>query len=510
MKKIKILLPIVAFLIGSSYFYWKSKEPSLNKDIYFFNNKGYSISTDKEITGYTLTEELRGKVYREYKDGILQSEKVIDKDSKLISNKKFNSLGLLSGKAYKLIDKKTYEFMYKNNILNGTSEIENSKINFTDGSINGKNLIFENSDANKKQQINYKNGVPDFINLKLPSTEYPKKILVNETSLPERYSGGAIYIRPAEIVLVQYEDGILQRKRAYENEDFYYGTLGLKTRDITYFKTGQTKQELMYEGGVLKTLRTFNEKGELDGISYDSNLYSNEFEIREYQDNVLNGESQQYYLNSDNQIKKLNGFYKIGIYSGQTLNFDKIENFLNGFKVENLDLNLVKTTFSIEELDQIPEDFTGFNRGVSASDSSLVINEYKNGKLIKEYSPDYYETSVKEFKEDGGYYLNIYNSLGFIQREMEVDKDEVWNGKNIEYFYYDNSCTKTVGNLVNGELSGKYMHYHGDKVVSVDTYYSNDTYKRVYYKDYENNIIEKTGTGKKVNGVWVEDKKIKK
>lgn len=509
MKKIKILLPIVAFLIGGYYFYWKDKEPSLNKDVYFFNNKAYSIFTDKEITGYTLTQELGGKVYREYKDGVLQFEKIIDKDSKLVSNKRFNSLGLLSGKVYKSIDKKTYGFMYKNNILNGTSEVENSKIDFTDGSINGKNLIFQYSDANKKQQINYKNGVPDFVNLKLPTIEYPKKILVNEMSLPERYSGGVIYIRPAEIVLLQYEDGILQRKRAYENEDFYYGTLGLKMRDITYFKTGQTKQELLYEGGVLKTLRTFNEKGELDGISYDSSLYSNEFEVKKYQNNILNGESQQYYLDLNNQVKKLNGFYKMGIFSDQALNFYKIENFLDGFKVENLDLNSAKTDFSIKQFDEVPKDFTGFNREVSSSDNSSIINEYKNGKLIKEYSPDYYETSVKEFKENGGYYLNIYNSLGFIQKEMEVDKDEVWNGKNIEYFYYDNSCTKTVGRLANGDLEGKYIHYHGDKIICVDTYFPNDTYERVYYKDYENNVIEKIGTGKKVNGAWVEDENIK-
>lgn len=504
MKKIKVLLIPMAFLMGSFYFYLQDKKPHLNEDVYFFNNKGYSIFTDKEISGYTLTQELTGKVYREYEDGVLQSEKIIDKDSKLVSNKRFNSIGLLSGKVYKSIDKKIYGFMYKNNILNGISEIENSRIDFIDGSINGKNLIFQYSDANKKQQINYKNGVPDFINLELPVIEYPKKILVNEMSLPERYSGGVMYIRPTEIVLLQYEDGILQRKRAYENEGFYYGTLGLKMSDITYFKTGETKQELLYEGGVLKTLRTFNEKGELDGISYDSSLYSNEFEIKKYQKNILNGEYQKYYLDLNNQIKKLNGVYKMGIFSGQALNFYKIENFLEGFRVENLDLDSVKTDFSIKQFDEVPKDFTGFNRGVSTNNNS-VINEYKNGKLIKEYIADYYEMSAKEFKGNGGYYLNIYNSLGFIQKEMEVDKDEVCNGKNIEYFYYDNSCTKTVGNLINGNLDGKYIHYHGDKIIYIDTYFSNDIYERVYYKNYEKNIIEKITTGKRVEGIWREN-----
>lgn len=113
MKKIKILLPIVAFLIGGYYFYWKDKEPSLNKDVYFFNNKAYSIFTDKEITGYILTQELGGKVYREYKDGVLQFEKIIDKDLKLVSNKRFNSLGLLSGKVYKSIEKKHMDLCIK-------------------------------------------------------------------------------------------------------------------------------------------------------------------------------------------------------------------------------------------------------------------------------------------------------------------------------------------------------------------------------------------------------------
>lgn len=111
----------------------------------------------------------------------------------------------------------------------------------------------------------------------------------------------------------------------------------------------------------------------------------------------------------------------------------------------------------------LPDNFTGFNRNYS---KPSVIDEYKNGQLIKEYSfNEYFEPTIKEFKEDGGYTLSVFNS-GLIYTQKEFDKFNIENGTSVEYFH-DGPCTKTVSNIVNGEKNGESIHYHGDKIIKI-------------------------------------------
>lgn len=503
MKKIKLILVLIGLLAGGYYFYWKNENKHLSKDIYFLNNKVYSVFTDKEVSGYVTKNEWEGTIYTKYKDGVAQSEKVIDKNLKLVSKKNFNPQGLLDGKSYNVSRDEVISLNYKNNILNGLSDIRNLTIDFVDGAINGKNLLIDHLNPESAKQINYKNGIPDFITLVLPSSEHPKDMLVNVMGVPNDYTGGIITIKKSSIVINEYNKGKLKRERIYKNDSQYRnGLTGLKLQDTAYFTNGEVENSLIYEDGLLKNLTSYNEKGQRHGISYEKNWYSNEFLIKTYENGILNGNYEKHYINKEGKIDKLLGFNKLGIFSGQNLNCEEVENYLNGFRVKELDLNIIKNSKKVivENLKEIPENFTGLNK------DGGVIYEYKEGKLIKEYIvPQYSEDiTVKEFKDDGGYYFNLY-SFGRIQSEREMDKNGVKNGRYVDHFYEGKSCTKTTGTLVNNKMQGESIHYHGDEVKYIDIYHPNDTYTRTYYKDYKNNEIDKVTTGKVVEGKWVEE-----
>ena len=94
----------------------------------------------------------------------------------------------------------------------------------------------------------------------------------------------------------------------------------------------------------MKSLTSYNEKGQRHGISYEKNWYSNEFLIKTYENGILNGNYEKYYINKEDKINKLLGFNKLGIFLGQNLNCEEVENYLNGFRVKKLDLNIVKNS----------------------------------------------------------------------------------------------------------------------------------------------------------------------
>lgn len=500
MKKLKIILLIVAVLTGIYYFYPNEEKKYIEKDIYFANNKAYSIFTDREISGYVKSENYLGTSYREYNKGRVLSEKIVDPNLKMISKKAFDENGLLEGKSYIVMNGEGYDLEYKNNILNGKSKIKNNEIDFVDGTINGKNMLPQDSYSNLNKQITFKNGIPDFIELEIPTSEYPKKILVDEIEVPNKFTGGIIQTKSSEIILFEYVNGELTRERSYEG---IYSLIGLKLKDTIYSKDKKINKVLNYRNGILLNLTTFNDKGEMDGVLFERDFYSDEFKIKNYKNGFLNGKTKKYYMSKDKKIQETSGIYNIGILSGQYLNYNKVENFLNGFKVNDLDLNKVLNDKEvvIESFKDIPKDFTGFN-----VDSIMFrVNEYKDGKIIREYTVNNnLETEVKEFKDNGGYDFNLYSSEGVIKVIREIDKKNVHNGKYVEYFYGGDSCTKTEGTMVNNTPLGRFVHYHGDKIEYVDIYHENNTYTRTYYKDYEKNDIDRVTTGKRINGIWVE------
>ncbi len=500
MKKLKIILPIIVILTGIYYFYPNEEKKYIEKDIYFVNNKAYSIFTDKEISGYVKSENYSGTSYREYKKGRVLSEKIVDSNLKMISKKTFDINGLLEGKSSTLMNGEGYDLEYKNNILNGKSKIKNIEINFVDGTLNGKSMLPQDSYSNFNNQVTFKNGVPDFIELEIPTSEYPKKILVDEIEVPDKFTGGIIQTKSAETILLEYVDGELTRERTYEG---IYSLIGLKLKDTIYSKDKKIIKILNYRNGILLNLTTFNDKGEIDGTFFERDLYSEEFKIKNYKNGFLNGKTKKYYMSKDKKIQEISGIYKIGILSGQYLNYNKVENFLNGFKVNDLDLNKVlkDKEVVIESFKDIPKNFTGFN----VDSITFRVNEYRDGKLIREYTiNNNLETEVKEFKDNGGYDFNLYSPEGVIKVIREIDKHDVHNGKYIEYFYGGDACTKTEGVIINNNPLGKFVHYHGDKIEYTEIYNKNNTYIRTYYRDYKKNDIDRVTTGKKINGIWVE------
>lgn len=464
MKKLKTFLLAVAIATGGYYFYSQQTNKIIDGDIYILNNKVYSVLTNKKVSGYILSKTWGNTIYKKYINGVISSEKEVDENSKLVSEKNFNKLGLLEGKSFIGYKDVPSTFTYKNNILNGQSEVDNMTINFTDGASSGENTLVKTFYKN----INYINGVPDFLQLEIPSSDYPKKLLSNTFAVPEKYTGGIFTLQPSQMTLSEYENGILKRERLYEDDTFYrngYGLVGLKFRDQTYYDSGKLKQIFEYRNGLLEEVISLNEKEERDGLFFKKSTYSYNITVRNYENGTLNGKCETYLLDKNKNVVKVSGFYKNGVYSGQRLNENKIENFLNGFRVENLNLDEVlndKMVVVEHFKGVLPDNFTGFNRKYS---NPSVIDEYKNGQLIKEYSfNQYLEPTIKEFKEDGGYTLNTYN-FGVILTQKEFDKFGVENGDFTEYFY-NGPCTKTTGKMVNGEIVGETTHYHGDRIIS--------------------------------------------
>lgn len=465
MKKLKIFLIAVAIASGGYYYYSQENNKIIDGDIYTLNNKVYSVLSNKEVSGYILTKNWENTIYTKYKNGVITSEKEVDEKSQLISDKNFNKLGLLEGKTFRLLNGQKSTFTYKNNILNGKSEIENMEINFTDGASSGENTLVKSFYKN----IKYKNGVPDFLELEIPTLNYPKNLLANKIAVPTKFTGGIFTLEISQMKLSEYEDGVLKRERRYEDDTFFrngYGLVGLKLDDMLYHANGKIKQIFLYRNGLLTDIVSLNENEERDGIFFKRSSDSYTLTIKNYKNNILNGKYEEYYLDKNKKIAKLSGVYKNGVYSGQYLNGEKIENYLNGFKVEDLNLDevlndkiVVVENFKVV----LPDNFTGFNRNYS---KPSVIDEYKNGQLIKEYSfNEYFEPTIKEFKEDGGYTLSVFNS-GLIYTQKEFDKFNIENGTSVEYFH-DGPCTKTVSNIVNGEKNGESIHYHGDKIIKI-------------------------------------------
>ncbi|MGL4687683.1 MAG: hypothetical protein ACRCVS_03235 [Fusobacteriaceae bacterium] len=507
-------------IIGIGYYFYSKEEKYSDTEVYFVEGKAHSLSTDKKISGEILSKNDIGVYYRKYKKGIIKSEKIVDENLELIEKISFNNLGLLEGELY---DNSQYNvngtkqiLNYKNNILQGKNEVGNNIIYFIDGTINGINPFAEYPEFDGT--INYKKGIPDFIELDIPSSEYPKKLLLN-VPIPEKFSGGIFQTLKKDsqdiMKLSEYQEGLLTRERIYSNEISKLNEVisletlvGIKYEDIFYYKNGKINKKFTYnKNGILENLISFNSNGEKEGLFIENEIDKKvETIILNYNDNILNGKYEKYSIAEDNKIKKLFGFYKLGIFSGQRADYGKIENYVNGFKTENIDLDKIieKEKIVIEELEEIPEKFTGFNR-----DGFSVINEYVEGKLFKQY---YFKgdtktrTETKEMKDNGGYTYDTYD-YGLISTQKEFDEFNIQNGKYIEYYYQgESSCTKTISNIVNGKLLGESIHYHDDERVSyIDIYDSNGTYTRTYYTNYENNEIEKIVTGRKINGVWTED-----
>ncbi|MGL6064699.1 MAG: hypothetical protein ACRC0S_06410 [Fusobacteriaceae bacterium] len=505
-----ILLGLMIAAIGY-YFYTKEKE-YLTTEVYILEGKLYSLFTDKKISGVILNKSYNRVHYKKYKNGIIKSEKIVNENMDLIKKNSFNNLGLLEGKFY---DKSKYNsnngmeqyLSYKNNILQGKSIIADKTFYFIDGTINGTNYLDKHSRFGNK--ISYKEGIPDFIELDIFNSEYPKELLFNE-SVPEKFNGGILETLKHEakdvLKLSQYKDGNLVRRRIYNNGNDRLELIGLKIEDTFYHENGKIRKIYTYDkDGTLMSLNSYDINEIKDGLFIEDRTFD-VIKVLNYSNGILNGMYEEYFVTEDNKIEKLSGFYKLGIFSGQSLNYGKIENYLNGIKVDEIDLDKIikEEKIVIEELKKIPENFTGFTR-----DASSIISEYAEGKIFKQYfikGQNKSLTEVKEMKDNGGYIYRTYN-YGILMSQREFDEFNIENGKYIHYYSQGRDRhSKVISNVTNGKVLGESICYNAnEEVMYIDIYHSNDTVTRTYYTNYENNEIEKIVTGRKINGVWTGD-----
>ncbi|MGX6592788.1 hypothetical protein [Cetobacterium ceti] len=489
MKKLLLILFSV-FVIGGIYYYKQedSKSIQLENNVYIKNNKIYSISTDKPVTGYTVSTSWGNKYYTKYNKGIMTSQKKVSNDLQLLSEDNFNKNGLLEGESFKFLRNETIVLKYKNNILNGKGTLNNKDVEFNDGTLVGKNGISEYENLYK---INYINGVPDFIKIKIPNNKYPKKILYNGKLTPN-FTGGILKKIDWKIVLSEYENGKLMRERFYSTDS---NIIGLKEKDIIYDGNNKIRQELFYRNGTLEKLNSYNDKMEKNGENIEKTLYSGEFFIKNYENGILNGNSTQYLFDKNKNLKVFSGFYKLGIYTGERYTCGYDGTYLNGFNVDKLNNSIKFKPFKIENLTTIPKEFTGYNK------DGNKIYEYESGEIKKEYIPtDNIYQQVKIYNKDGSYKENTYQN-GLILEVINYDKNNIPNGEYIGYAH-NKLKGKTVGMIVDDVYTGKFKHYHGDELIYFDTYDGNTKSTRVNFYNYKENKIKSIEKRVFKNGIW--------
>lgn len=489
MKKLLLIL-LSIIVIGGKYYYRQEKLnlTKLENNIYIKNNKIYSVLTDKLVTGYTTSTSWGNIEYTKYKKGIMISKKKVGKDLQLLSEENFNKKGLLDGDSFKLLGNKIFIFKYKNNILNGKANLDNKEIEFIDGTIIGKNMI---SEYENPYNINYINGVPDFIKIDIPSNKYPEKIFYN-TKLTSNFTGGILKKINWDMVLSEYKNGKLIRERFYSTDS---NMIGLKKKDIIYDENKKILKELFYENGILKELNSYNDKMEKNGENFEKSRYLEEFFIKNYENGILNGESIQYVFDKNKNLKKYFGFYKLGIYTGEKYTCQYSGKYFKGFNVDKVNSPIKFEPFFIEKLTEIPKNFTGYNK-----DKNKIF-KYKNGEIKKEYnSIDGIYQKVKIYNKDGSYKENTYQD-GLIVEVINYDKNNIRNGEYIGYAHNELK-EKTIGMIVDNIYTGEFKHYHGDEIIYVDIYDGNTKLIRTIYYNYKKNKIKSISKRVYKNGYW--------
>ncbi|WP_297406521.1 hypothetical protein [uncultured Cetobacterium sp.] len=487
----KLLIIIIGIIIAGTTYHYKETNINLIKlenDIYIKNNKAYSILTDKLVSGYTTSTSWGNTDYTKYIKGIITSKKRINNNLQLLLEENFNKNGLLDGEIFKLSGDKSFIYKYKNNILNGISNLNNREIEFVDGTIVGKNSI---SEYQNPYNINYINGVPDFIKLEIPNNKYPEKILYN-TESPSNFTGGILKKANWEMVLSEYKNGKLIRERFYSMDS---NMSGLKKKDIIYGENKNILKELIYADGILDKLNSFNDKMERNGENYEKVIYSEEFFIKNYINGVLNGNSTQYIFDKDKKLNKYLGFYKLGIYTGEKYMCQYSGKYVEGFDIDKLDDLIKFEPFTIETLVEIPKKFTGYNKNEN------IIFEYNSGKIKKEYQPiDNIYQKVKVYNNNGSYREDTYQN-GLIIETINYDKNNIRNGQYIGYAH-NKLKEKTIGMIINNIMTGEFKHYHDNNIIYVDTYNGNNKSIRTRYYNYKDKKIKSISKRIFENMIW--------
>lgn len=507
MKKF-ILLVILIGAIGGGTLYVKN-HPKTNKispeniyikeDFYIKNNKAYSISTDELLDGIFKLKKYNITEYIYYKNGVAINKKTVNSNNNnLITNENFNKLGLKNGESYKYNGEDKTISHYKNGVVNGESLIRNKKITFNDGTIQGKSL---DSIYNNKKTIKYNKGIPDFINIKTPKNNPTENIINNKNQINNTFTGELII--PTDnyfnnnLKIIAYRDGKMIREKIYNNNNYVDG---IKTSDKIFYDNGKIKNQYTYYNGIIVDLKSFDNSGKLNSTLTSD--YGNTYKIVNYKNGIPQGESITYIINSETgNVEKYIGNYNLGIYSGDLLIDNKKENIINGIISKNNTKEILNVTIYPQK--EVNKNFNGYSKfNINTKDYSKdEIYKYEKGQITEIF---YYLnntlTNVKKLNKDGSYKMELYVD-GILKNVYSYNSNNIKNGEFIEYYKHLNA--KTTGTVVNGKILGKSIHYHNNKIIFIDIYKKDNTYKRTFYYDYNLGKIKEITHGKLISNRWI-------
>lgn len=477
--------------------------------------KVYSVLDNKPINGVMENKGYYGaREYSTYKKGVLSNLKKVNKAGELTFDQSFDEMGLRHGVS---IEKKGETSEYSHGVLDGEINSEDYRGNkiverYSDGVLNGvqekssdKKLFFsqglrtaeETQPAGKKQSRVVVWG------------DSPKENFTGELYGKAKKDLGNSYY--AVMQIENYRDGILLSRNYYNKE-------GKKLSEF-HFADGDLKKitkSIEYRNGILTELKNYDSNGNLHGESFVGNSDGKSYFIQNFVKGIPHGKI-ELFNEKNGELEKKSAFFDRGVYNGYR---EYNHYYRDGVRAKKEETYVLPSDLIITDIKGIDDKktFSGYTKkGINnESGSGNYLYHYDNGALKEKYRyKNNYLIQSQHYQNDGRYTQKDYKG-GVLKKISNYDSDGVANG---EFTAYEHENAKTVGNLVEGKIAGKSIHYHGDKIYYIDLYSQGKSYDRTIYYNYDKKQIFQTQKGVNTARGWVrvgmdktyyEDGKLKK
>ena len=441
-----------------------------------YRNDGivYNVVNNKPVNGIVKREVGGIKEFSTYQKGILKNLKKIDWEETLIEEINYDDMGLTHG----LVKTREMQKNYSHGRLMGDSNEKYYGTDITRYYIDG--VVHSQEVRNKEVK---------FFNRGVEVETDPGKITISEVKkvwgeLPEKKYTGEVYsnyinngdgLYYAALEVKGYKDGILEYIKFYTKDGIKLLEYSLYNGDIN-----KRSRSLEYINGYLNEELNYNEDGELNGVVIKREW--DKITTKLYVDGILHGDVKAF--NFKTQKNSSLGHYKLGVFTGE------MDGCYYNEGLESKDY-IIKKVLPLEIKEDIEEEnFTGLVR--KKDEKGTFIDQYEDGKVLKRYT---YSNGMLEkittTPDEKGYSSEELYHFGLLTSKFSYNRNKIRDG---EFLSIEHKNSLTKGNFTNGSIDGKSIHYHGEKIIYIDTYNEN-SYNRVSYYDYEKNQVSGRSKG---------------
>lgn len=467
---------------------------------YSKEKKVYSVLDNKPINGVLEKKGYYGdKEYFTYKKGVLSNFKKVSKTGELTFDQSYDEMGLRHGVSF---DKKRKTSKYFHGVLNGEVNSEDYRGNkiverYSDGVLNG---VLEKP---REKKLFFSQGRRTAEDTQPAVKKQPRSVVWGDTPKEnftgelygkvEKELGGNIYY--AVMQIENYSDGVLLSRNYYNKE-------GKKLSEF-HFAGGDLKKitkSIEYKNGILTELKNYDSDGNLEGESFVGNSYANSYFIQNFVQGIPHGKI-ELFNEKNGKLEKKSAFFDKGVYNGYR---EHNYYYKDGVRVEKEEILSLPSNLIITDIKDIADKktFSGYTKkGINnEGDSGNYLYHYENGSIKEKYRyENNYLTQSQHYQKGGRYIQKDYNN-GILKKISNYSEDGVANG---EFTAYEHENAKTVGNLVDGKIDGKSIHYHGDKIYYIDLYSQGKSYDRTIYYNYDKKQVFQTQKGVNTDRGWI-------